>query len=205
MYKRQDEEINKAAFEKVRNDKTREAGDGFDGSWVAHPDLVPVCQEVFDGVLGEKPNQVDHQRPDVDVTAEMLLDVPSAGDQRTEKELNANLYVAIRYVAVWLSGSGAVAIHNLMEDAATAEISRSQIWQQIKNGVVYTDTGNTATRELVSDALDTQLEVLRGEIDQENYEKWFVPAGRLISDMVLREDYPNFLTLSAYDLLEGSK
>ena len=202
---RKDEEINKAAFEKVRNDKTREAGDGFDGSWVAHPDLVPVCQEVFDGVLGEKPNQVDHQRPDVDVTAEMLLDVPSAGDQRTEKELNANLYVAIRYVAVWLSGSGAVAIHNLMEDAATAEISRSQIWQQIKNGVVYTDTGNTATRELVSDALDTQLEVLRGEIDQENYEKWFVPAGRLISDMVLREDYPAFLTLSAYDLMEGSK
>ena len=202
---RKDEEVNRAAFEKVRSDKTREAGDGFDGSWVAHPDLVPVCREVFDGVLGDKPNQVDRQRPEVSVTAEQLLDVPSAGDQRTEKELHANLYVAIRYIAVWLSGNGAVAIHNLMEDAATAEISRSQIWQQIKNGVVYTDTGNTATRELVSDALDHELEVLRGEVDAENYDKWFVPAGKLISEMVLTENYPNFLTLPAYELMEGRK
>lgn len=202
---RKDEEVNRIAFEKVRSDKMREAGDGFDGSWVAHPDLVPVCQEVFDAVLGEKPNQVDRQRPEVDVTADQLLDVPSAGDKRTEAELHDNLYVAIRYIAVWLSGNGAVAIHNLMEDAATAEISRSQVWQQIKNGVVYTDTGNTATRELVADALDQQLEKLRGEIDQENYEKWFVPAGKLISDMVLREDYPNFLTLPAYELMEGTK
>ena len=139
------------------------------------------------------------------MTAEQLLDVPSAGDQRTEAELNANLYVAIRYIAVWLSGNGAVAIHNLMEDAATAEISRSQIWQQIKNGVVYTDTGNTATRELVADALYKQLGVLKEEIDAENYEKWFVPAGKLISDMVLSDNYPDFLTLPAYDLMEGAK
>ncbi|WP_129658867.1 malate synthase A [Rothia uropygialis] len=202
---RKDEEVNRAAFEKVRNDKSREAQDGFDGSWVAHPDLVPVCQEVFDDVLGDKPNQVDRLRPDVTVTAEQLLDVPSAGDQRTEAELNDNLYVAIRYIAVWLSGNGAVAIHNLMEDAATAEISRSQVWQQIKNGVVYQDTGNTATQALVSTALDRQLDVLRGEIDSENYEKWFVPAGKLIQDMVLREDYPDFLTLPAYELMEGIK
>ncbi|MEX5272701.1 malate synthase A [Kocuria sp. CPCC 205235] len=202
---RKDEEVNRAAFEKVRNDKTREANDGFDGSWVAHPDLVPVCKEVFDGVLDGKPNQVGRLRPEVSVTAEQLLDVPSAGDQRTEAELNANLYVAIRYIAVWLSGNGAVAIHNLMEDAATAEISRSQIWQQIKNGVVYTDTGNTATRELVADALDKQLGVLKEEIDAENYEKWFVPAGKLISDMVLSDNYPDFLTLPAYDLMEGAK
>lgn len=202
---RKDEEVNRVAFEKVRNDKTREANDGFDGSWVAHPDLVPVCKEVFDGVLDGKPNQVGRLRPEVSVTAEQLLDVPSAGDQRTEAELNANLYVAIRYIAVWLSGNGAVAIHNLMEDAATAEISRSQIWQQIKNGVVYTDTGNTATRELVADALDKQLGVLKEEIDAENYEKWFVPAGKLISDMVLSDNYPDFLTLPAYDLMEGAK
>lgn len=202
---RKDEDVNRAAFDKVRNDKTREAEDGFDGSWVAHPDLVPVCQEVFDGVLGDRPNQVDRQRPEVAVTTEQLLDVPSAGAQRTEAELNANLYVAIRYIAVWLSGNGAVAIHNLMEDAATAEISRSQVWQQIRNAVVYTDTGNTATHDLVSAALDSQLEVLRGEIDAENFEKWFVPAGRLIADMVLREDYQNFLTLPAYELMEGAK
>jgi len=202
---RKDQEVNRAAFEKVRSDKTREANDGFDGSWVAHPDLVPVCLEVFDGVLGDNPNQVDRQRPEVSVTPEQLLDVPSAGDQRTEAELNANLYVAIRYIAVWLSGNGAVAIHNLMEDAATAEISRSQIWQQIKNGVVYTDTGNTATRELVADALDKQLDALKEEIDAENYEKWFVPAGKLISDMVLSDNYPDFLTLPAYDLMEGAK
>ncbi len=202
---RKDEEVNRAAFDKVRSDKTREAGDGFDGSWVAHPDLVPVCREVFDDVLGDRPNQVDRQRPDVEVTADQLLDVPSAGNARTEAEMNDNLYVAIKYIAVWLSGNGAVAIHNLMEDAATAEISRSQVWQQIKNSVVYSDTGNTATRELVSDALDRQLEVLRGEIDAENFEKWFVPAGRLIADMVLREDYPDFLTLPAYQLMEGSE
>ncbi|WP_269928820.1 malate synthase A [Kocuria massiliensis] len=202
---RKDEEVNRAAFEKVRNDKTREANDGFDGSWVAHPDLVPVCGEVFDGVLGDKPNQVDRQRPDVRVTADQLLDVPSAGDQRTEAELADNLYVAIKYIAVWLSGNGAVAIHNLMEDAATAEISRSQVWQQIKNGVVYTDTGNTATRELVSSTLDAQMEVLRDEIDDENFQKWFVPAGHLISDMVLRDDYPDFLTLPAYAQMEGAQ
>ncbi|MCT1367627.1 malate synthase A [Rothia sp. p3-SID1597] len=202
---RKDEQVNKAAFEKVRNDKSREANDGFDGSWVAHPDLVPVCREVFDGVLGDRPNQVDRQRPDVDVTAEQLLDVPSAGDQRTEAELADNLYVAIKYIAVWLSGNGAVAIHNLMEDAATAEISRSQVWQQIKNGIVYTDTGNTATRELVSKTLDEQLATLREEIDPENYDTWFVPAGRLISDMVLSDDYPEFLTLPAYAQMEGTQ
>ncbi|MFF0946079.1 malate synthase A, partial [Kocuria sp. CPCC 205300] len=145
---RRDPEATEAAFAKVRADKTREAEDGFDGSWVAHPDLVPTCREVFDGVLGAKPNQVDRLREDVQVSAEQLLDVPSAGRVSTQQELAANLYVAIRYTAVWLSGNGAVAIHNLMEDAATAEISRSQIWQQIRNGVVYEDTGNTATREL---------------------------------------------------------
>src|SRR5699024_8302499 len=134
---RREPEGTAAAFERVRQDKTREAQDGFDGSWVAHPDLVPTCREAFDGVLGERPPQTDRTREDVEVTADQLLDVASAGDVRTEEELHLNLYVAFRYVAVWLSGNGAVAINNLMEDAATAEISRSQIWQQIHNGVVY--------------------------------------------------------------------
>ncbi|MFD1211038.1 malate synthase A [Arthrobacter sp. GCM10027362] len=199
---RREPEITEAAFAKVRADKTREATDGFDGSWVAHPDLVPTCREVFDGVLGEKPNQVDRLREEVQVTAGELLDVPSAGSVRTQKELALNLYVAIRYTAVWLSGNGAVAIHNLMEDAATAEISRSQVWQQIKNGVVYEDTGNTATRELVSGELERQKEVLRGEVDAESFARFFEPAAGLIADLVLGEEYVDFLTLPAYDLLE---
>jgi malate synthase len=199
---RREPDTTEAAFAKVRADKTREAKDGFDGSWVAHPDLVPTCREVFDGVLGEKPNQVDRLREEVRVTAEQLLDVPSAGSVRTQKELALNLYVAIRYTAVWLSGNGAVAIHNLMEDAATAEISRSQVWQQIRNGVVYQDTGNTATRELVAEELEQQKEVLRGETDAESFERFFEPAAGLIADLVLSEDYADFLTLPAYDLLE---
>ncbi|WP_309126261.1 malate synthase A [Kocuria sp.] len=201
---RRDPETTAAAFEKVRADKTREATDGFDGSWVAHPDLVPTCREVFDGVLGEKPHQVDRLREEVQVSAAQLLDVPSAGTVRTQKELAANLYVAIRYTAVWLSGNGAVAIHNLMEDAATAEISRSQVWQQIKNGIRYDDTGATATRELVSGVLEEQKAALRQEIDPETFERFFEPAAGLIADLVLGEDYIDFLTLPAYDLLERS-
>ncbi|MHC5560574.1 malate synthase A [Kocuria sp. U4B] len=201
---RRDPETTAAAFEKVRADKTREATDGFDGSWVAHPDLVPTCREVFDGVLDEKPNQVDRLREEVQVSAAQLLDVPSAGTVRTQKELAANLYVAIRYTAVWLSGNGAVAIHNLMEDAATAEISRSQVWQQIKNGIRYDDTGATATRELVSGVLEEQKAALREEIDPETFERFFEPAAGLIADLVLGEDYIDFLTLPAYDLLERS-
>ncbi|MGQ1840271.1 malate synthase A [Kocuria turfanensis] len=199
---RREPEITEAAIEKVRADKTREAEDGFDGSWVAHPDLVPVCREVFDGVLGEKPNQVDRLREEVQVSAEQLLDVASAGRVSTQKELAANLYVAIRYTAVWLSGNGAVAIHNLMEDAATAEISRSQVWQQIQNGVVYEDTGSMATRELVGEILEQQKEVLRGEIDAESFEKYFEPAARLVAELVLDEEYVDFLTLPAYEVLE---
>jgi malate synthase len=200
---RRDPEATEAAFAKVRADKTREAEDGFDGSWVAHPDLVATCREVFDDVLGERPNQVDRLREEVQVSAEQLLDVPSAGRVSTQQELAANLYVAIRYTAVWLSGNGAVAIHNLMEDAATAEISRSQIWQQIRNGVVYEDTGNTATRELVAEELQRQQEVLRAEVDQESYDAYFAPAADLVADLVLDGEYVDFLTLPAYDLLEG--
>ena len=201
---RREPEVTAAAFEKVRGDKSREAHDGFDGSWVAHPDLVPVCREVFDGVLGGRPNQLSAVREHVNVTAEQLLDVPSAGSARTEKELHLNLYVAFRYVAVWLSGNGAVAINNLMEDAATAEISRSQVWQQIRNGVVYQDTGHTATPELVREAIDTQREVLRGEIDEENFTRYFEPAIELVSRLVLEDEYVDFLTLPAYELLEDA-
>ena len=202
---RREPDVTAAAFEKVRADKTREANDGFDGSWVAHPDLVSTCREVFDSVLGDKPNQIDKQRPEVEVTAEQLLDVASAPGSVTEAGVRLNLYVAVAYTAVWLSGNGAVAIHNLMEDAATAEISRSQIWQQIRNKVVATDTGNTITAELVANILAEEVERLRGEVnDEARFAAYYEPAAQLIGTMVSGrdEDFADFLTTPAYELLE---
>ena len=198
---RREPEVTAQAFEKVRADKTREANDGFDGSWVAHPDLVPVCKEVFDAVLGDKPNQLDKQRPEVSVTAGQLLDIASADGQVTEAGLRLNLYVAVAYTAVWISGNGAVAIHNLMEDAATAEISRSQVWQQIRNEVVLADTGNTVTRELVTKILAEETEKLRSEVGEEAFERYYQPASSLIGDICLSEDYTDFLTTPAYELV----
>jgi malate synthase len=200
-------EVTEAAFTKVRADKTREAKDGFDGSWVAHPDLVPICREVFDAVLGDpenggRPNQLDKQRPEVSVTAEQLLDIASADGQVTEAGLRQNLYVAVAYTAVWLSGNGAVAIHNLMEDAATAEISRSQVWQQIRNKSVLADTGNTVTRELVERILGEETDRLRTEFGDEAFRQYYGPASRLIADICLSEDYTDFLTTPAYELVD---
>src|SRR6476469_1517277 len=173
---RKDPQINADAFRKVKADKTREARDGFDGSWVAHPDLVPVCQEVFDGVLGDRPNQLDKRRDDVQVRAEQLLDVQSAEGSNTEEGLRNNLYVAVAYTAVWLSGNGAVGIHNMMEDAATAEISRSQVWQLRYNQSKLADTGETGTAELISRLLDEETERLRGEVPEGSFERYYQPA-----------------------------
>ncbi len=129
-----DPEVNEVAFAKVKDDKTREANDGFDGSWVAHPGMVDTCREVFDAVLGDHPNQLDKLREDVHVTAVQLLDVKSTPGEVTEAGLRSNVSVGIQYVESWLRGQGAVGINNLMEDAATAEISRSQVWQWIQGG-----------------------------------------------------------------------
>src|SRR4029453_19182837 len=119
---------------KVREDKERESGSGFDGTWVAHPDLVPVATEIFDGVLGTRENQVDRQREDVRVRADDLLDFEIPGAEVTEAGLHTNVSVGVRYLHSWLNGVGAAAIDNLMEDAATAEISRSQVWQWVRHG-----------------------------------------------------------------------
>ncbi|WP_127792711.1 malate synthase A [Agromyces sp. LHK192] len=199
---RNDLEVTRAAFEKVRADKTREAEAGFDGSWVAHPDLVPVCREVFDAVLGDRPNQLERQRPDVEVAASDLLDVPSAPGEATEAGLRTNLYVAVAYTAAWLAGNGAVAIHNLMEDAATAEISRSQVWQQLRNGVVLADTGRLVTDDLVRELLAEEVEQLRVEVDPDWFVAYYEPAARLIGDICLDDDYVDFLTLPAYELVD---
>ncbi|MEO7058150.1 MAG: malate synthase A, partial [Lapillicoccus sp.] len=171
----QDPEANATAFEKVRADKAREAGDGFDGSWVAHPGLVSLCREVFDGVLGDRPHQLDRLREEVTVTSADLLDVRSAPGSNTETGLRNNVYVALAYTAVWLSGNGAVAIHNQMEDAATAEISRSQIWQLIANQTVLSDTGEPVTRELVSALLAEESERLRAAVSAETFAHYYEP------------------------------
>jgi len=199
---RREPEVTAKAMEKVRDDKSREAGDGFDGSWVAHPDLVEICREEFDAVLGDEPNQLSRQREDVEVAAAQLLDVASAQGDVTEAGVRMNLYVAVYYTAIWLSGNGAVAIHNLMEDAATAEISRSQVWQQIHNGTITADTGTPVTAELVSALLDAEVLRLKAEIaDAEAFADFFEPAAAVVRSLVLDEDYVDFLTLPAYELM----
>jgi malate synthase len=191
---RRDAEANERALTKVREDKTREAGDGFDGSWVAHPDLVPICREVFDSVLGGRPNPLERQRDDVSVTPEGLLDVAGVPGDRTMTGLRANVEVAIRYLAAWLAGNGAVGIHGLMEDAATAEISRSQVWQWVHNGVQLA-TGETVTAELVRQVIEEEVAGI-GEIERLD------DARRLFEQVALAEEFPDFLTLPAYELID---
>src|SRR5215213_249359 len=191
---RRDPEVNEVTLAKVRDDKTREAGDGFDGSWVAHPDLVPICREVFDGVLGDRPNQLDRQRPEVSVTPEQLLDVAGVPGERTMAGLRANVEVALRYLAAWLGGNGAVGIHNLMEDAATAEISRSQVWQWVHGGVVL-DTGETVTEELVRSVVAEEVAGI-GELPHLD------DARQLFEQVALADEFPDFLTLPAYELID---
>ena len=200
---RREPEVTAKAIEKVRDDKSREANDGYDGSWVAHPDLVELCAEEFTKVLGDRPNQIDRKRDDVEVQPADLLNTEAAEGEVTEAGVRGNLYVAIYYTAVWLSGNGAVAIHNLMEDAATAEISRSQVWQQIHNGTVASDTGQTITRELVESLLDEELERLREEIaDADTFSAYFEPAADVVRKLVLHEEYQDFLTLPAYEYMD---
>ncbi|MGW4409881.1 malate synthase A [Nonomuraea sp. NPDC004702] len=193
---RRDPEVNAVALEKVRADKTRESGDGFDGSWVAHPDLVPVCREVFDGVLGARPNQLDQLREDVRVSAADLLSVSETPGEITETGLRNNVDVALRYLAAWMGGLGAVAIHNLMEDAATAEISRSQIWQWIHNDITLADTGEQVTKELVERIIAEELARISAEPGYD--ERLFGQATALFKEVALDDDFAEFLTLPAY-------
>ncbi len=183
-----DETINEQAFAKVRDDKSREAGDGFDGSWVAHPGMVDLCTEVFTSVLGERPDQRDRLRDDVEVTAEQLLDVAATPGEVTEEGLRGNINVGLRYLEAWLRGSGAVAINNLMEDAATAEISRSQVWQWLHNETLLAD-GQTVTRDLVERLIDEETP------DGDGWDE----ARSLYTEMAIADEYVDFLTLPAYE------
>jgi malate synthase len=195
---RRDEAVNAIAFAKVREDKTRESQDGFDGSWVAHPDLVPLCREVFDGVLGDRPNQLDKQRPDVRAEAADLLDVSKTPGEITEAGLRNNVSVGLQYLANWLAGNGAVAIFNLMEDAATAEISRSQIWQWLHNDIALAD-GPLVTRELVEQVIAEELANIRAQLGAAFDESQYEQARSLFTEVALADDYVEFLTLPAYE------
>jgi malate synthase len=190
---RRDPAVNEVALAKVRADKEREAADGFDGSWVAHPDLVPICRDVFGRVLGDRPNQLDRVRDDVSVTADQLLDIVSTPGKVTESGLRSNVSVAVQYLTAWLGGNGAVAIFNLMEDAATSEIARSQVWQWIHNGVVL-DTGERVTPELVRQILDEET----AKLDADFFNPELLAAARKVFERVaLSDDYVDFLTLPA--------
>lgn len=192
-------EVNKTAIEKVKSDKIREANQGFDGSWVAHPGLVPVCQDVFDSVLEQKPNQMDKQTSEPSDLERTLIDIKAAGGTISRAGLNSNIDVSLRYLMVWLRGNGAVAINNMMEDAATVEISRSQIWQQVKNLVQFSDTDEVCTRDLVEEELQSAQQRL---IDETALDSDVTQAVSLFREIALADDYPPFLTTQAYELID---
>ena len=183
---RRDPEVNEVALTRVRDDKRREAGDGFDGTWVAHPDLVPVATEEFDAVLGSRPNQVERLREEVDVAAGDLLDVRVPEGGITDEGVRMNVSVGLRYLESWLRGAGAVAIYNLMEDAATAEISRSQTWQWLRHGRIE--------RERVVALEDAEL--------AEAGEGRWAEARALFDEVALSSELTEFLTLPAYELID---
>jgi malate synthase len=195
---RRDPEVNKVALAKVRDDKTRESNDGFDGSWVAHPDLVPVCREIFDGVLGDAPNQLGKLRQDVHVTAAQLLDVHSTPGEITDAGLRNNVSVGLQYLASWLAGQGAVAIFNLMEDAATAEISRSQVWQWLHNDIHLAE-GPPVTKELVDQVITSELAKIAEAAGHAYDAARYAEAVDLFKEVALADDYAEFLTLPAYE------
>jgi malate synthase len=193
---RKNPEINEKALAKVREDKNREANDGFDGTWVAHPDLVPVAMEVFQKALGTKANQKDKLRSDVKVAGSQLVDTHLPKATITEAGFRNNINVALQYLNSWLLGNGAVAIFNLMEDAATAEISRAQLWQWITNKAKL-DNGTVATRELYGKMRDEELEKIGGREQGRMRE-----AVDLLDSLVLNREFSEFLTIPAYRLFE---
>ncbi|MGO8798028.1 MAG: malate synthase A [Roseiarcus sp.] len=194
-----DASANEAAFAKVRADKEREAANGHDGTWVAHPDLVPIAREVFDRLM-PGPNQLDVTREDVHVTREELLAVHEG--VRTEAGLRENIRVGVQYIEAWLRGRGAVPLYNLMEDAATAEISRAQIWQWLKLGARLED-GRVVTPALFKATFADEMERVRVSVGAAAVESGrFTEAIRLFSDMSLSADFEEFLTLPAYRLLD---
>jgi malate synthase len=193
---RKDPAINESALAKVRDDKLRESRDGFDGTWVAHPDLVPVAMEVFEKALAPKPNQKDRLREDVNVTAAQIADTRVPGGSVTEAGFRNNVNVALQYLNSWLLGNGAAAIFNLMEDVATAEIARSQLWQWTHNGATLSD-GRAVDRALYESVKAEELERLGGAATGR-----FGDAVEILDGLVEKAEFTEFLTLPAYPYLE---
>jgi malate synthase len=197
---RRDPDITERALAAVRADKEREAGDGFDGTWVAHPDLAPVAAEVFDRVLGDRPHQKEQLRPDVQVGAAELTRIEVPGGQVTEAGVRLNINVALQYLNAWLEGNGAAAIHNLMEDTATAEISRAQLWQWLRHGARLAD-GRTMTRALYERIRDEELARLSPLLGPRLND-----AAAILDQLTPAEgeqaDFTEFLTYIAYDYLD---
>jgi malate synthase len=195
-----DPEANERAFAQVRADKQREATDGHDGTWVAHPGLVPVALDVFNTHMPQ-PNQIDRQRDDVQVSADDLLAVPQG--PITEAGLRTNVSVGVQYIAAWLNGAGAVPINNLMEDAATAEISRSQVWQWIRNQNSVLDDGRKVTVELFQQVLTEELEQVKQRVGDQQFGKGnYERAAKLFADLTTADDFVEFLTLPGYEYLD---
>jgi malate synthase len=197
---RRDPKVNEVALPKVREDKLRESNDGFDGTWVAHPDLVPVARDIFAEFMGDRPNQLDRQRPDVSVDSKALLDMRVPGGEITEAGLRLNISVGIQYIESWLRGTGAAAIFNLMEDAATAEISRSQVWQWLHHGASLS-SGQRVTRELVQRLEEEELELIKirqSQSDEAASSHRLDEARQLFDQVALSERFTEFLTLPAY-------
>jgi len=193
---RKDPAINAVALAKVREDKELEVSTGFDGTWVAHPDLVPVAKEVFDKALGAQPNQKTRPLEDINVTAGDLLNVKIDGGQVTEAGVIQNVNVALQYIESWLRGTGAAAIHNLMEDAATAEISRAQLWQWIEHGAALND-GGLVTRELYKSVAEKEAGELTEQIGGR-----FADAKGILDSLINSNKFVEFLTIPAYQYLD---
>jgi malate synthase len=193
-----DPTANEAALAKVRADKDREANDGHDGTWVAHPGLVAVAKEAFDKVM-KTPNQIAKQRPDVNVSASDLLGFQPKGPI-TEAGLRTNINIGIQYMGAWLAGTGCVPIFNLMEDAATAEISRAQIWHWIRSPLGVLDDGRKVSKSLFSEFLPQELAKVRELLGDRSYAGGkYDEAARMFERLTLAEDFVEFLTLPAYD------
>ncbi len=198
---RRDPEVNAVALAKVREDKLRESGDGFDGTWVAHPDLVPVAKAVFDEKLGERPHQKERLREDVQVAGRQLIDFNVPGGTITEAGVRNNISVAIQYIEAWLRGNGAVAIFNLMEDAATAEIARAQLWQWIRSprGVLADGPRSKVTPAMVAQFAHEEMAKIRAAWGEDNYSRSRIGEARKIVDTLVSSDqFAEFLTLMAY-------
>jgi malate synthase len=200
---RKDRKVNETAIAQVTDDKLREVGDGFDGTWVAHPDLVPVAKAVFEGKLGERPHQKDRTREDVRVTAEQLRDWRVPGGTITEAGVRNNITVAVQYLEAWLAGNGAVGIFNLMEDTATAEIARAQLWHWVHHPAAYLADGRKVNSDLYGRFRLEEVDKLRAALGELTFNSGkFTLAIQLLDRLVTETNFIDFLTLIAYDYLD---